>query len=180
MRDKVILIGFAGTGKTRVGRLLAERLGWDFVDTDERVEEIAGKSIAAIIEEGEGAFRRLESQALEEACASPKVVIASGGGAIMFEENRQLMAESGIVVCLEAKPRIIYQRLRTLQEQGPDSVVDVLLVGDDPLQRIAFFKEIRQPHYAIANWTVHTDRLSIEQVVEEIVRGLRYMGIWVS
>lgn len=176
MKDNVILIGFAATGKTCVGRRLAERLSREFVDTDQCIEEMAGKSIPEIIaEEGDEALQELEGQALEEACTRRNVVIAGGGGAVMLDENRDLMAETGHVICLEAKPRTIYERLRRAQAEGTSSVADVLLKGDDPVSRIAMFKEIRQPYYAIADWTVHTDRLTIDQVVKEIVHGLEYL-----
>lgn len=176
MKDNVILIGFAATGKTCVGRRLAERLGREFIDTDQHVVEMAGKPIPEIIaEDGREAFDELERQALEEACARRGVVIAAGGGAIMFDENRDLMAESGHVICLEAKPHTIYERLRRAQAEGTSSVADALLKGDDPVWRISMFKEIRQPYYAIADWTVHTDRLTIDQVVEEVVHGLGYL-----
>ena len=176
MKDNVILIGFAATGKTRVGRRLAERLGREFIDTDERVEEMAGKLIAEIFAaDGREAFDELEHQALEEACARRGVVIAAGGGAIMLDENCDLMAEAGHVICLEAKPHTICERLRRAQAEGTSSVADVLLKGDDPVGRIAMFKEIRQPYYAIADWTVHTDRLTIDQVVEEVIHGLKYL-----
>jgi shikimate kinase len=175
MKDNVILIGFAATGKTCVGRRLAERLSREFIDTDQRVEEMAGKPIPAIIaEEGSEAFEELERQALEEACTRRGVVIAVGGGAIMRDENRDLMVEAGHVVCLEAKPRIVYERLRA-QAEGTSSVADALLKGDDPVRRIAMFKEIRQSYYGIADWTVHTDRLTIDQVVDEVVHGLEYL-----
>ena len=176
MKANVILIGFAATGKTCVGRRLAERLGREFVDTDQRVEEMASRSIPEIIaEEGAEAFEELEHQALEEACARHGVVIAAGGGAIMLDENRDLIAEAGHMVCLEAKPHTIRERLRRVQAEGTSSVADVLLKGDDPVWRIAMFKQIRQPYYAIADWTVHTDRLTIDQVVDEVVHGLKYL-----
>ena len=176
MKENIILIGFAATGKTCVGRRLAERLGREFIDTDERVEEMAGKSIPQIIaEEGVEVFDELEHQALKEACARRGVIIAAGGGAIMHDENRDLMVESGHVICLEAKPHTIYERLRRAQADGTSSVADTLLKGDDPVWRISMFKEIRQPYYAIADWTVHTDRLTIDQVVDEVVHGLKYL-----
>ena len=176
MKDNVILVGFAATGKTCVGRRLAERLSREFVDTDQCVEEMAGKSIPEIIaEEGDEAFQDLERQALDEACTRRGVVIAVGGGAIMFEEDRDLMVETGHVVCLEAKPHTIYERLRRAQAEGTSSVAGALLRGDDPVSRIAMFKEIRQPYYAIADWTVHTDRLTIDQVVKEIMHGPEYV-----
>jgi shikimate kinase len=176
VKENTILIGFAATGKTCVGRRLAERLGREFIDTDQRVEEMAGKPIPEIIaEDGAEAFQELEHQALEEACARQGVVIAAGGGAVMLDENRDLMIESGHVICLEAKPRTIYERLCRAQAEGTSSVADVLLKGDDPVWRISMFKEIRQPYYAIADWTVHTDRLTIDQVVEEVIHGLKYL-----
>jgi len=176
VKDNVILVGSAATGKTCVGRRLAERLSREFIDTDQCVEEMAGKPIPEIIaEEGDEAFQELERQALEEACTRRNMVIAAGGGAVMLDENRDLMAETGHVVCLEAKPRAIYERLHRAQAEGTSSVADVLLKGDDPVRRIAMFKEIRQPYYAIADWTVHTDRLTIDQVVKEIVHGLEYL-----
>jgi len=176
VKENIILIGFAATGKTCVGRRLAKRLGREFIDTDERVEEMAGKSIPQIIaEDGVEVFDELEHQALQEACARRGVIIAAGGGAIMHDENRDLMAESGHVICLEAKPHTICERLRRAQAEGTSSVADVLLKGDEPVGRIAMFKEIRQPYYAIADWTVHTDRLTIEQVVDEIIHGLKYL-----
>lgn len=176
MKANVILIGFAATGKTCVGRRLAERLGREFIDSDQRVEEMAGKPIPAIIaEDGSEAFEELERQALEKACTRRGVVIAAGGGAVMLDENRDLMVEAGHVVCLEAKPRTICERLRRAQAEGTSSVADVLLKGDDPVWRISMFKEIRQPYYAIADWTVHTDRLTMDQVVNEVVHGLEYL-----
>jgi shikimate kinase len=176
VKTNIILIGFAATGKTRVGHRLAERLGREFVDTDQRVEKMAGKPIPEIFaEDGREAFDELEHQALKEACARRGVVIAAGGGAIMFDENRDLMVEAGHVVCLEAKPRTICERLRRAQAEGTSSVADVLLKGDDPVWRISMFKEIRQLYYAIADWTVHTDRLTIDQVVDEVLHGLEYL-----
>jgi shikimate kinase len=176
VKTNIILIGFAATGKTCVGRRLAERLGREFVDTDQRVVEMAGKAISEIFaKDGREAFDELEHQALEEACVRRGVVIAAGGGAIMFDENRDLMVEAGHVVCLEAKPPTIYERLRRAQAEGTSSAADVLLKGDDPVWRIAMFKDIRQRHYAIADWTVHTDHLTIDQVVDEIIHGLKYL-----
>ncbi len=176
MKANVILIGFAATGKTSVGHRLAERLGWDFIDTDQRIVEMAGRPIPEIIaEEGREAFEELEHQALEKACVRRGVIIAAGGGAVMLDENRDLMAEAGHVVCLEAKPRTICERLRRALAEGASSVADVLLKGDDPVRRIAMLKDIRQRYYAIADWTVHTDRLTIDQVVVEVAHGLKYL-----
>jgi shikimate kinase len=176
-KTNVILIGFSNTGKSTVGPMLAQRLGWEFVDTDDLIVAAAGKPIPAIFaDDGEDRFRELESQALAQACAGERRVIAAGGGAILDEENRQLMQERCWVVCLEARPDTIYRRLLRDQEQDRP-VVRPLLAGPDPLQRITWLKEFRQSYYAIADWTVHTDYLTHEQVVEEVMHGLGYFGV---
>lgn len=168
MTPHLILTGFSGTGKSAVGREAARLLGWDFIDTDAEVVRRAGKPIARIFaEEGETAFRALEAQVLLEALARPEpTVIATGGGAVLDETNRQRMFISGVVVCLEARPETVLQRLA----QGEDEVRP-LLASPDPLERIRSLKAQRQPLYALADWTVHTDALSVDEAAREVVRG---------
>jgi shikimate kinase/3-dehydroquinate synthase len=106
----VIITGFAGTGKTVVGQAVAGLLGWTFVDTDDVLERLAAKSIEAIFaDDGEEAFRALESKALAEVCSGAQQVIATGGGMVIDPANQTLMRESGFVVCLEATPETIVQ-----------------------------------------------------------------------
>lgn len=173
-RSNIILIGFSTTGKSRVGRMLAQRLGWDFVDTDDVIVAMAGKPIPDIFaDDGEPHFRDLEQDALAQACARERTVIATGGGAILLDENRELMQRRGWVVCLEAEPQTVYRRLKEAEERGEPGVVRPLLAGPDPLERITRLKKIRQPYYAIADLTLHTDDLTHEQVLEEILRAWR-------
>src|SRR5262245_42715742 len=114
MPPNIILIGSRCTGKTTVGRLLANRLGWTFADADELVEATAAKSIAEIFaSEGEPSFRDRESAALAELCARPNCVIATGGGAPLREQNRQLLNSGGFVAWLTASPEAIWERLQT-------------------------------------------------------------------
>ena len=169
-KNNIILVGFSYTGKSSVGVLVAQRLGWRFTDIDRRVEGIAGKEIADIFSGpgGEGQFRALERQALTLACSVGESVIATGGGAVVEPGNRLLMSGSGMIILLEAKPRTIYQRMLgdVVSEQRP------LLEGDDPINKIMVLKDQRQPIYAqIADWTVHTDNLSIDDVADEVVRA---------
>ncbi len=97
-----------------VARGVARSLGWEAMDTDDEVVKLAGKSIPEIFnQDGEPHFRRLEREALAEACRRRRVVIATGGGAILDPQNRILMRRSGAVVCLEANPGTIYRRLPT-------------------------------------------------------------------
>lgn len=106
------LIGYRGTGKSTVGRLLAERIGWSCVDADERIEQAAGKSIQAIFAEGgEPAFRDWESRVVAELCQQDKTVLAWGGGAILRAENREWICAAGPVVWLRADVATIDQRV---------------------------------------------------------------------
>lgn len=168
----IILTGFSYSGKSVVGREVARRLGWDFVDTDDEIVALAGKGIPDIFaQDGEERFRELERQALERACARENVVIVTGGGAIVAAENRELMQRTGVVLCLEAQPETIYRRLLADAEKG---VIRPLLAAAEPEQRIRQLKSSRQQYYALADWTVHTDNLTIAEVCHEVLRGWGY------
>ncbi len=169
----VILIGFSGTGKSAVARGVARRLGWEAVDTDDEVARLAGRSIPEIFnQDGEPHFRRLEREALAEACRRKRVVIATGGGAILDPQNRLLIRRTGVVVCLEANPGTIYRRLPARDESPAET--RPLLAMADPLERIVELKQSRQALYAIADWTVQTDHLTLVEVCQEVLRGRRF------
>ncbi|OGN91162.1 MAG: 3-dehydroquinate synthase [Chloroflexi bacterium RBG_13_48_17] len=171
----IAIIGFSATGKTVVAQKVAERLNWTFIDTDEEIVKLSGKTIPEIFkQDGEEKFRWLESQVLKQACHKEQMVIATGGGAIIDPKNQNLLLETSVVVCLEAKPETIYQRLLhdTLYSASP--VVRPLLAGDNPLERIKQLKTKRQSYYAIADWTVHTDNLTVDEVSQEITKGWQY------
>ncbi len=158
-----------------MGRELARRLGWDFIDSDDQIVSLAGKSIPQIFaQDGEHHFRSLERQVLEQACRGTRRVIATGGGAVVNADNRALLSRTGVVVCLDASPETIYRRLLTDNACSEELAVRPLLLGDDPLSRISKLKTQRQHFYAAADWTVATDGLSLEQVVEEVLRGWRF------
>jgi len=167
---RIILTGFSGTGKSAAGPLVAKQLGWAFVDTDDIVETGAGKRILQIFaDDGEQAFRDLEADALREACMREKTVVATGGGAVLRAENRRLLAESGFIVCLEAWPETIYRRLTERADTKP--LDRPLLASDDPLGRIRELKYGRAHLYALSDWSVHTDGLSIDRVAGEVIRA---------
>lgn len=171
-RANIFLTGFSTTGKSTVARGVAALLGWSYVDTDAEVERLAGKSIPDIfVSDGEARFRELESQALRQACRRQRTVAATGGGAILDPANRDAMAAAGMVVCLEAKAETIYARLQEAARQGGG--IRPLLAVADPLRRIAELKQQRQHLYALADWTVHTDHLTIPLVCQEVVHGWR-------
>jgi shikimate kinase/3-dehydroquinate synthase len=177
----IILTGFSGTGKSQVGRIVSRLLGWSFLDTDGEISRRTGKTIEAIFrDEGEEAFRKLERIVVSEACLKERQVISTGGGAFSEAANREAMINSGVVVCLEALPETIYRRLVNEKEENAIRVIRPLLEGDDdPLERIRGLKQRRQVDFAHAGWTIHTDRLSLEQVAREVVHAWRTIsGQW--
>jgi 3-dehydroquinate synthase len=164
---RITLIGFSGTGKSAVVQAVAARLGWTAIDLDEAVAAAAGKPIPAIFEaDGEGAFRALECAALRDLEGRGKHVVAVGGGATTFDASRESIAASGLVVCLEATPETIVDRLR----HGDSTSERPLLAGRDPIGRVRTLKAQRAPLYALADFTVHTDGLATEEVASEIIR----------
>ncbi len=177
----IFLVGFMGTGKTRVGQEVASLLGWELVDTDAEIEKRAGKPIRQIFaEDGEPAFRLLEKQVLQEVCSATNSpnnkVVSSGGGMMADPENRELMLSSGLVVCLDALPETIYRRLTggnpdpNTNPQSNPLQERPLLSGPDPLARIKEIKDSRSVHYMKAHCTIPTDNLTIEQAAQEVVR----------
>jgi shikimate kinase len=174
----IYLIGFSGTGKSTVAGLIAAQLGLVAHDIDQLIVTQSGMAIAAIFaDEGEAGFRERESAALLTVAAEPPAVVATGGGAVLRDENRALMAASGWVIALEARPETIRRRIEAqLQQQVPDAVRP-LLSAADPLAQARVLKQQRQPLYALADWTIHTDRLSPPQVVAEVVRAVALLAM---
>ena len=165
--QRIALIGLSGSGKTTVGQLLAQTLGWNYIDIDQQVEAQAQQPITEIITQaGEAAFRRLESQALTAALSETNVVIATGGGIVEDPANRERLRESAFTVWLHAPVGSLVQRLA--------GTTDRPLLADGPEARLSQMLSRRAPLYAaIADWMLATKRLSTTQVVDEILRGYR-------
>lgn len=164
----IVLVGFMGTGKTTVARLLAGRLGYAAVDTDEEIERRAGKAIAEIFaSEGEAHFRDLESRVLREMLAGEGRVVATGGGAVLREENRRLMLASGWVVALTADAETLIARLARPAEAG----VRPLLAGDAE-KRVRSLLEERRHAYDFAHCMIDTSRRTPEEVAGLMMRWI--------
>lgn len=147
----VFVTGFMGTGKTTNGSRLAESLRLPFVDTDDVVEQLAGKAIRDIFaEDGEGRFRELETEALRKVLRGPRSVVATGGGAMTRAENVSLMKAAGPVICLEARPETIQHRTGRRCERP-------LLLTSSPLDTIRELLAARAQAYAEADYRVSTD-----------------------
>ena len=161
-RRNIVLMGFMGTGKTTVGKQLAERLGLDFVDMDHLIEERAGKTISRIFaEDGEPAFRRMERELVRELCAREGLVVGCGGGVVLNPGNVADYARTGLVVCLTATAEVIHQR--TAQERHRP-----LLEEKDRFQRIVDLLEKRRALYAAVPNPIDTTTLTPAQIVARI------------
>ncbi len=176
MPKNLILTGFSGTGKTQVGRRVAEVLGWNFVDTDEKIIDSAGKSIPELFaSEGESGFRKLESMVLAKACSDIRSVVSTGGGAISYSNNYQVMAEAGFVVCLDATPEVIYERLSLGVSNNDGAGIRPLLGNlgsyEDAIKRIKVLKSQRQSYYEMADHTVYSDGLNIQEVASQVMNA---------
>jgi shikimate kinase len=163
----IFLIGFMGSGKTTVGGLLAERLGWSFADLDDLIVRSAGLTVAEIFaREGEPGFRRRETEAVRTAAASRQSVVATGGGAACREENLTLMLAAGRVVAL------VVSAAEAVRRTGSRSGRPLLDDSADPLGAATALLSARQPFYARAHLQVETDGRTPDEAVNEILGGL--------
>jgi len=157
-----------GVGKTATGRALAEILGWDFLDLDEEIEQAAQKPIPRIFgDEGEDRFRDLESQELRKVLGRNRVVVATGGGVLLREENRKRL-EGRIVVNLDASPEECARRLRNSSTERP------LLAGPDPEEAARRVYEARRHVYGWVRSRVDTEGKTPAEVASEI--AARFVG----
>ena len=160
--DNIALIGFMGTGKTTVGRLVKDLLRFDFLDTDELIQSRTGRTIADLFaQDGEPAFRELERQIVDELADRKRTVIATGGGLPTNAENLRKLKSYALTVCLWAAPEKIWDRVRH-QSHRP------LLRGDDPQKTIRELLARRSPFYRQADVLMNTDQRSTREVAQQI------------
>lgn len=161
--NQVALVGLMGAGKTTVGKILAQNMGWRFVDSDREVERKTGVTIPVIFDlEGEEGFRRRESQALEEALASDGVVLATGGGIVLSAANRAILRNVGLVVYIDVSPELLCSRTRRDRNRP-------LLQVEDPLARLRQLFAERDPYYReVADIVVDGNHNHARQVASKI------------
>lgn len=163
--DNVYLIGPMGAGKSTVGRALAKALGKEFVDSDKEIEAQTGASISLIFElEGEEGFRRREQAMIEVLTERDNVVLATGGGVVLDENNRARLMSRGFCVYLDAPMDLLVER--TSRDRNRP-----LLSGGDVRERLTGIMQEREPLYlGVADLVVKTDRRTARHVVREIQR----------
>jgi len=163
----LILVGMMGAGKTTVGRVLARRLKRDFFDADEEIERRCGVRIPVIFDiEGEAGFRVRETQVIADLCALDNAVLATGGGAVLAEENRRRIATRGTVIYLHARPAHLWQRVRHDRNRP-------LLAAADPQKRLEELYAERDPLYReVADLVVDTGKQSVQTLAKDLLARL--------
>jgi shikimate kinase len=166
-QKNIILTGFMGTGKSTVGRVLAQLLGYVFVDTDNLVAQRAGKPVSLIFaEDGERTFREWEASITEELVPHRGLVIATGGGLFTSERNAEMLEGTGPVFCLAAKPKEILKRIKASGEHRP------LLDAENPQQRLEELLAERAPIYEKYE-QIDTSGKSPDRVAKAILNELK-------
>ena len=173
MRKKIFyLAGFMASGKSTIGPILANTIGWNFYDLDKEVENREGKKIVTIFEDsGENYFRKIESEILHNLSTQTNLIVALGGGTLMIPQNREVIRKTGRLIFLRSSPEILYKRLVHKRNRP------VLLTGisEEDKERILFQKieslmSERIEYYEQAEFVFDTDKVSIGEVVDKIAQ----------
>ena len=160
----IYLVGFMGTGKTAVGRQLAKKKEWQFVDLDDLIELQEKRTISSIfVQDGEPYFRQVEKKVLQKVAKEKKFVVACGGGIVLDKDNLKIMKKTGIIICLSASPQVILERTATYYHRP-------LLNVSNPKKQIELLLKLRAPYYAQAHQTIDTSQISIGEAVDKILK----------
>ena len=167
-KDSIALIGFMATGKSTVGKALKARLGkeYKFIETDQIIIEMAGKSIPKIFaDDGEAKFRDFEIEACKKAARSSKSIISCGGGVVLNKINIEILKKTCHIVLLIATPEVIYSRAMSEGKENRP-----IINKKDPFKEIEKILRYREPYYnSSAEIIINTTEKSIERIVEEIL-----------
>ncbi|MEN6372048.1 MAG: shikimate kinase [Armatimonadota bacterium] len=159
----IVLIGFMGTGKSRVGHMVARKLGMKFIDTDDLISQRLQMPVSDIFARlGEGKFREIEQQTIADVSLKSRHVIATGGGVPILKDNVDNLKTNGILFCLSASPEIIYRR--TLRADTRP-----LLKSENKLEHIKSLMESRHLYYSVADYHIDTSSRPASAVAREIV-----------
>lgn len=163
----IYLVGFMGTGKTTIGRVVAQRLNFVLLDSDHEIERITGKTVPQIFEqEGEAAFRELERTFIASGHSPQRTVVACGGGLVVQPGMLDLLSSKGVVICLHASLETILKRTQGNKNRP-------LLNVEDPMARIRALYTAREPIYRRAGTLVLTDGRPLLDIVAHVIRTYR-------
>ena len=164
----IVLTGFMGTGKTTIGQALAQMLHMKLVDVDEEIESAQGMRINDIFKtHGEQHFRDMETAMIKKTSQEENLIISTGGGAVLRDENMAALKEKGIIFCLSASAETIMKRTGISQDRP-------LLKVEDPMKKISELLAFRRPFYEKAGIMIETDGKSPLQVADEIVEIVKW------
>jgi shikimate kinase len=171
----IVLIGFRCSGKSTIGRELAEALSTEFVDTDDYLETKRGRSIGQIFEDhGETVFRLWESDCLNEISKMDNVIIATGGGAVLKYKNVRNLKRCGRIIFLDVNPDVVVHRIRKDVENRSRRPA---LTGADLEEEIVDQIKLRRPYYlSVADWSIDTSFMNIESATQEILDQIHRWG----
>ena len=163
----IVLTGFMGTGKTEVGRELVKLRGLKLIDLDSEIEQSEKMTISEIFKRfGEQKFRELESEMVEKISREQNVVISTGGGTVLRQQNMEALKNTGTVVCLTASPETILERTGSSDDRP-------LLLVDNPLEKIRELLQFRMPFYAKAHLMIDTEDKTPLRIAEEIIEKIQ-------
>ncbi|MGD0884307.1 MAG: shikimate kinase [Thermodesulfovibrionales bacterium] len=164
----IVLTGFMATGKTTVGRELSNMLRWRLIDVDGEIVKAQGMSINEIFNRfGEPAFRDIETGTIREIASRKHVIISTGGGTVLRDENMDILRRNGVIVNLSATPDTILKRTSGNEERP-------LLQVDDPMKKVRELLEARGPFYKKADIVIETDSKTPRQIAEKILERIRW------
>ena len=167
MRKNIIITGFMGSGKSIVAEELARKLGMEFIDMDQIIEERQEMSISDVFAiKGEKYFREQENKLVKELSQDKNMVIATGGGTFLFPDNVRILSRAGEIVCLFADSQTIYKRVKRKN-------IRPLLKGDNVLNKINHLLEERKKIYNNIKWKIDTTNFTVQEVVDKIINLLR-------
>lgn len=170
MQNNIILVGLMGAGKSTIGRQLAQRLNLTFYDSDKVIEERTGVGIPTIFEiEGEAGFREREEQVIAEFAAMPNILLATGGGSVLRETNRQHIKAGGCVIYLRANAEHLFQRIKHDRSRP-------LMQTSHPLQTLRDLLKVREPLYLeVADLIVPTGKQKVSVILRDIYTKLKQL-----
>lgn len=163
----IVLTGFMGTGKSEVSQELSKVLGWKVIDIDTEIEKSQGMKITGIFKQfGEPRFRDIETEMIKNLSKNKNVIISTGGGAVLRQENMDALRENGVIICLTATPETILKRTSNNNDRP-------LLQVEDPLKKIRELLKFRMPYYEKVDIMIDTENKTPLEIAEEIIEKIR-------